>query len=531
MSSFRPRTLGEYLQLVWRRRLLLLVVIALVATSAFLVIAGLPDLFQSNASVVVAGKEEDRHTIAARVATLIERINSRSFLEPLIQRHNLYPREVANGTTEVAVNRMRKDIKVDTHYRGDNPETLTISYRNTDPVVAKEVATDLVSTFGKMNEAVERHADERSNQINSELAQIETRLSQLGQQSAMVAARSRAAASRQSAFNAVRAQRVAAESSLETLGDREYALEKQISEQKERIAEQEKLARTAPGDARSGSSYGVLLVRKAELEAQLKDYSSQYTDKNPKIVQTRTQLAEINRQVVQLSTATGQDGSAINSPEARELRSMQRELSRSETELEVTRRELDRKRKAVAGSADAAAAGGSAQLARFASAGSDAAIPNIAVETDKDRLRDRYNALLRQQDDVERARHAQAGLDPGVFQIVDLPSEPRVPAGPDRWKLRLIAMALALIAGFVVVAAVEIPRLAAIRDDRDVRYYLGIPVVAQIPESFTPQERGRARRLLAARTLGLFLLACALVPGLVMILNQLRIFHLIGNRW
>src|SRR5207247_317149 len=112
------------------------------------------------------------------------------------------------------------------------------------------------------------------------------------------------------------AQRLAAESSVETLSDKQYTLERQIVEQKRQVAEEEKLAALAPrtGGARAGSSYGVLLVRKAELEAQLKEYSTQYTAKNPKVMQARTQLAEIDRQLAQLEAADGQGAGAGSTP-------------------------------------------------------------------------------------------------------------------------------------------------------------------------------------------------------------------------
>src|SRR5882672_3373826 len=128
MSSFRPRTFAEYLQIIWRRRLLFLMVSGLVFVSTFIVIAGIADLYQSSASVVVAGKEEDRQAISSRVATITERINSRAFLEPVIERHGLYKSDVADGKIDLAVNRLRRDIKTETKYRGDNPETLTVAY-------------------------------------------------------------------------------------------------------------------------------------------------------------------------------------------------------------------------------------------------------------------------------------------------------------------------------------------------------------------------------------------------------------------
>src|SRR5215216_4523423 len=169
MSSYRPRTLTEYLQVIWRRKLLFFLVAAVLLISTFIVIARIPDVFQSSASVVVAGKQEDRQVIASRVATITERINSRSFLEPLIERHGLYPESASRGAIEASVNRMRRDIKVSTKYRGDNPEMLTITFRHTDPNVAKDVTTDLVSTFEKMNQAVENQTVEQVTSVNSEL--------------------------------------------------------------------------------------------------------------------------------------------------------------------------------------------------------------------------------------------------------------------------------------------------------------------------------------------------------------------------
>jgi uncharacterized protein involved in exopolysaccharide biosynthesis len=494
----------------------------LIAT--YVAISRIPNVYQSSGSVVVASKQEDRNAIASRVTTITERLSSRSFLQPVIERHSLYPNEMGRGAIEAAVGRMRKDIKIDAKYRGDYPEMITIAFRNPDPVVAKEVATDLVSTFSNMNQAMEQEIADQSGQIASELAEIEGRMSQLGQRSAITAARSRAASMMRGDFNATRAQRAAAESSIETLNDRQFALQRQIAEQQNQIAEQEKLVKSAPRDVRSGSSYGVLLVRKAELEAQLKDYMAQYTEKNPKVTQTQTQIAEINRQIAQLSSGGEQDGAAPDSSEARELRSLRRELANKQTELAIVQRELERKKQVLTTTPNVSAA--SAPVSS-----SDAPIANISTETDTQRLRDRYTSLLRKKDALEQTRMAAAGLDPGIFQIIDMPAEPQSPSGPDRFRLQLIGLALALALGFVVAAAAEAPRLFEVRNDRDVEYYLGAPVIALIPESFTPFERGRSRSLMLMRRVGLAVVLVALVPCLIFLLNHFRIFQVLASRW
>ena len=522
MPSFRPRTFTEYLQLIWQRKLLFFLVTLAMLLATFVIVRRIPDQYQSKASIVIAGGQDDRAVTAARVATITEKVYSRDFLEPLILRHNLYPKEVERGAIESAVGRMRKDIKVDTKFRGDYPESLTIAYRNPNPEAAQAVAADLVAAFGTMNQAIAGRIDDEAAKVSDELNQLEARLGQLGQQRAINVARSRVASQSRGSFDASRAQRQAAESSVEALTDKQYALQQQIAETKRQIAEQEKLVKAAPRDVKSGSSYGILLVRKAELEAQLKDYQSQYTDKHPKVVQTQTQIAELNRQMAALK-AGEQSDAAPDSGEARELRSLQRELANKQTELGIVERELGRKQQkldstpAVAASAPAAAA--------------SAPITDIANETSAAKLGDRYTYLLRRQDDLRLSRGSTAGLDPGIFQIVDRPAVPQSPSGPDRSKLLLIGMVMALSLGLLAAIASQAPRLFEVRDDRDVNYYLGAPVIALIPESLTPAERGRQRTMTLARRGLLLLLALVLVPGFILLLNQIGLFQLLAGKW
>jgi protein tyrosine kinase modulator len=524
MGSIRARSFSEYLQMIWRRRLLLLLVTSAVLIAAYIVIDRLPDIYEARASVVVTGKHEDRQAIADRVAAVSERLTSRQYLETVAQRHTLPAGTTRSATIEGAVNRMRKDIKLDIQRRGEFPEMLSIKYRNSDPQIAKDVTTDLVSVFGNMNEAVEKQMADEATALNTELNQIEARIDELSLKRA--ASRGGSGGPRID-FNALRAERTAAASSIDTLTDKQFALERQIAEQKRTIADQQKIVKSAPSEARSNSSYGVLLVRKAELEAQLKDYATQYTDKNPKVAQAQMQLGEINRQIAQLS-AGNQEGPA-NSAEARELRTLQRELARMETELEVTQRELNRKKQALA-SVPSGAGLSTTPLVAGASSGGGSSEPNLAVGSEYDRLKDRYEAILKRQESIQYARTTSAGLDPGLFQIVDMPAVPQAPVGPDRTKLMLLALLLAVVLGLAVAVAFEIPGLFSIRDDRDVEYYLGAPVIVLIPETLTPSERGRTRRLLVTRTIGFLLLAAVLVPALVLLLNNLRVFHVLAGR-
>lgn len=525
MASIRPRSFSEYLQLFWRRKWLFLFAAGATMLAAFVIINRLPDTYESKATVVVTGKQDERQALADRVAAVRERLSSRSLLETVAQKHLLA--DSANAETlDSTVNRLRKDTKVDTFMRGDFPERLVLTYRNHDPQVAKEVTSELVAVFGNMNEALAKQLTEQSEALNGELNEVENRLNQLSQQHSV--RRGSGVSRPRIDINAVRAERAAAASSIEALTDKQFSLEREIAQQKQQIAEQQKIVKAAPSEARSTSSYGVLLVRKAELEAQIKEFAAQYTDKNPKVLQARTQLQEINHQIAQLNV-DGQSGSPANSSEARELRTLERELSRMETEMAITQRAIERKQQALASSPAAASVASAAPLISAPAVASGDSEPSMAG-SDADRLKNRYESLLRRQERLEYARMTAAGMDPGLFQIVDLPTVPQLPSGPDRGKLLGLALALALFVGLLTVMAFEVPRLFSIRDDRDVEYYLGAPVIVLIPESVTPSENGRARRLLAMRVVGMLLLAAVIVPAMIFLLNNLRVFQLLASR-
>jgi uncharacterized protein involved in exopolysaccharide biosynthesis len=522
MASLRPRSIAEYAQILWRRKWLIFLIGATMLIATFLVIADIPDVYESRASVVVAGRQEDRQAIAARVAAITEGMVSRSFLADLAQRHGLGRN--SGSVTDATINRVRKNIALETKWRDDRPEKFAIAYRNTNPATARAVAADLVSLFDKMNQQIENQNSQEAAAVRTEIAEVESRLDEISRERTAASAYRSATGRAFSVATAARAQREAANASLATLSDKQYALEQQIAEQKAQIAEQEKILKNAASDVRANSSYGVLLVRKAELEAQLKDYTAQYTDKNPKVTQARNQLAEINRQIAELSAGGGSGGPA-NSAEARELRSLNRELARMRIELGVVLREIERKK---LGAGSVAVGQVSAPGPVAAATGSAEAAPQTQAELD--RLRSRYEYLLKRQDSLKSLQPTAAGLGPGLFQLVDAPAEPQLPVAPDRFRLKLFAVGLSLVVALLIVALLELPHLFRIRDDRDVEYYLDAPVLALIPEVTTPSERTRSQRLLVARGLGVLLLVAILVPSFFVLLNSLQLFQLFSGR-
>ena len=525
MSRLRTRNFGEYAQLFARRKALIFFISITMLTSTLFVIRGLPNLYESEALVIVSGHQDDRYAAGARIAAVVQQLTSRSTLKSLIRNLSLYdPLNDLDGS----VDQMRKAIKLDTKLRTDSPgfpESFTIGYRYTDRTITQRVVAELVSTFEATNREIERQISESASAVSSEMEDIEARLNQMSRErlSAMTGGDTADIAA---SVSTARTRQLALLSSIDDLNDKLFSLQRQIEAQKQQIEEQQQLLRSAPVAAgvRSGSSYGILLVRKAELEAQIKEYASQYTDKNPKLAQARGQLAEIKQQIDQLEAGGGSaDAASVSSPEAVELRNLRRGLAQMQIQLQVTERDLERKKAAVAVLANSE--GGKA----LAASSGDALLAREQAGAEYKRLQDRYSSLVGKLDSLNKQR-LSAPNDGSLFRVVDPPSLPQLPAAPNKLMLELLALAASLGLGLLAAAALEFPRLFFIHDHRDVDFYLGVPVLGLIPETLTPVEHGRRRRLRLAGAVLKWLAVVILVPAIVFLLEKLQLFQLIAYR-
>lgn len=535
MGNFRPRNPFEYLRILWRRKWLIILFATAMLIATYVAMKPVPNVYEAKALIAIALQSSDeRNAVDIQVAMVNQYLLSRSNLGPLVKRYSLY--NVNSSTTptvnkeakmEAAVQQLRKEIKLETKLRDyypQFPESFTITYRHTDPLITQQVTNDLASFFNNTNEMMEKQAIEEAKSLDLAISEVEGRIKQINQQ--------RSASQSSGNLNTIRMQRASLSAAIDSLSDKEYALSQQIAEQKRQVGEQEKIAKASPANdsVRGSSSYGVLLVRKAQLEAQLKDYLTQYTEKNTKVIQTRNEIAEVNRQLTALDTAGSQNGTAPISNEIRELRSLQREQARLETDLEITQRELSRKRAALAILPDV---GGVAGLVPTAPDGGI----NIPADNAKDLelsseynlLFNRYTSLTERRDSLKRGGSAKSGIDAALFRVVDRASIPQIPVAPDRMKMMLIAFVISLVMGLVVAVMVELPQMTLIHDDLDVQFYLGAPVIAMIPETLTPAESGRRRRLFMMRALGILLLAASLVPVFTIILKKLQVFQMLAK--
>src|SRR5215475_11551163 len=467
MGIMRPRGPFEYLGILWRKKLLILLVGASASIATLQIIRRIPNVYESHALIVISNQgngNDDRSPSSPPLAALTQRMTSQANLTEIVRRYDLYHQTPGVAPDPgAAVERLRKAIKIDIkmrNYYPEAPESLTVSYRYNDPVIAQRVVADLISIFEQTNSAIGLQAATELERFHAQVAEIESQLKELAPQRDLALLRS---GSLNNAPAAARAQRLAASDSIGALGDKEFTLTRQIDEQKRQIAEQQKLVSSAAPAARlaTNSAYGVLLARRAEVEGQIRDLSGSATEKNPKMIQARSQLAAINQEIARLEEASGANpGAALNSasPEARELRAMRRELQRLENDLEVARRDLSRK---------------TLSLKELPNEDPNAGLKEVAstarlneAKTEYDRLMGRYNWLMDRQDSLQKL-FGNDGRKGEVFQVVDPPLAQPTPIAPNRLLLKLVGLGIALALGLLITSAREIPRLFLIHNDRD----------------------------------------------------------------
>ncbi len=490
--------------------------------STIYIVRRVPNLYESRASVAITAPTTDERLVQAVPYNLLTlQLTSRGNLEQLLERYNLYP-DIKDQDT--AIKKLEKAIKIDTKMRSfpETPDSVTISFRHHDPLSAQRVVTDLISPFEDANVQSTMMALEEQRLLDARIRDVEENLKKMGPQRGSSAIRDALSRAREDAQNN-KNQRVAIESTIESLTERRFGLERQISEVKKQIADQKISVRSSASTQSllGNPAYGALHVKKIDLESLIKENDGQLTPKHPKMIALRTQLADINRQIdrFERDATTGKGVDQRMSPEYSDLRQLERELSRLSIDLEVVDHEMSQKTKNLLRLPNTDPGRLAAQESSM----------DLLIGTDYDRLVNQKNFLQDRKDELMKRNTGRRPESP-LFRIVNKPNYPESPEAPNRLLLLLVAAGISFMFGAAIVMAFEFPKLFSINDDRDIEYYLGTPILALIPESTTPIERIRQQRLRWSRGLALLLFAAALVPAMILLLNRLQFFQFLGSK-
>ena len=506
--EFRQRTPGEYVQILWRRKWLIVLPAIAIATAITLVVLRLPNVYESSTLLIV----KPPTISSAFVPTLSDvdltmRINnisqiaaSRSSLEPLILRYDLYREERQQGVPmESIVERMRADMSVHIDTSRNVTNAFRISYRARDPRQTQVVTRELASKYvNGQTTSLAVETQQGKEFFEKQLAEVKAQLDEVDQRRIqyMIQNRDNLPSQGQSLIgrlSGLRSQQAALITDIGRMRDQRAAMTGQMNDIMQQMQRDQEDYIEMGSDPRQSPAYGQLAQRKAQLEAELEEMLLTLKPQNPDVKKVQAQIDATKRAMDEMVSQSDARLAAIKERLAKrpDLR-----INNLKRQLEFFDSEFARQQKAL----DAT----SSEIAEIESRVNNvpgAEIGLVSLNREYETKKAYYDDLLRKKQQIDLAGAANTEAKTETIQVVDPANLPQQPIAPQRPRLLLTGILLGLGVGLAFAAAFEVPRLLTIQTKDDAEHYTGLPVLISVPELMTPQEARsipRRRMLLVA---------------------------------
>jgi succinoglycan biosynthesis transport protein ExoP len=456
----------------------------------------LPDLYESQATVVIerpqvadtavgGGGPNDLET---RLQTIREQVLSRARLWALIEKLDLYADVRHRAPQEAVVGQMRKDVTIE--YRGieqrNQPGWTTafaIGYRGRDPQKVADVANALAQA------SVEENQARRTEQTRGT---AEFLRAQLDQVKARIDAQERRVSGYKMRYSDELSE--SRETAMNTLQRLSFQLDRNIDSQertRDRLALLDRPVATG-GRADVPETDEQRLVR---LRAERADLTQRFTEKYPDVVALSGEIEALERKL----RASPPRQAADDVPEpgseraALERRQLQGELKRLQDE--------ERRLRPMIGDYQG-------RLENMPKR--DVELQSLSADTSS--LRDQYETLLKRYTDASLAERVEERQRGETLAVLDPAVTPKLPVAPNRQ--RLLMMALLFSLGLAVAAVLVADRFdTTFHSVDDVRSFTTLPILVAVPRIVSHGDRVRQAAWAVAATSVLLVVVGVVVFG------------------
>ena len=549
--EFRQRSTGEYLQIVKRRKWLLVLPTLAVFIAIFWVVRGLPNYYESTAFLIlkppaisekVAPSLTDED-LSQRLQSINQAVLSRSSLEPMIGKYHLYQAEKDAGMPmEQIVDKMKRNVKVEQE-KTDREKTagFRITYRDNDPKVAQIVTADLANKYVNAQVTASTQSAETTKEfIDNQMSQAKSNLDALEKERLRIMTQN---------IDTLPASGQGLIAQLDGLHRREETISKDketLILEKGRINESirslnsqmrliedygQKETQDAVAQAtriEDSPAYAQLVQKRAEIGAKLENLKKQYRDKHPDIIQAQTDIEKINEEIEALKKNTNERVQQATQSTTRkaELQKKNLEIERDKTQSQIGQIDTQLQNN------DEEMRRNSEQITALEAKINT--IPNVqvaleAIENQYQSAKLNYDGILKKYNEAQQQVQRETNAQGESISIVDEASLPQSPANASKKPFFILMGAgLGLFLGLILVAIVEGPRLFKIQSIEDTKYYTGLPVLASVPPLLTAHEISWRNGLRLMKVMGGIVIAVISIPLLVMLLQMSHIFERIS---
>lgn len=538
--DFRQRTPAEYAQMLWRNKWVILLPTIAVALAVGYVVWRLPNIYESRSLLSVRPPQISTNSVpqlndadlSARITSIGQVAVSRTSLEPLILKYDLYaPERARKVPMETLVERMQtSDIKVEVdRSRNDKENGFVISFRGRDPQAVRGVTQELAGkyvsgqTSDTQNTAVNTRTffETQLNQLKAELDAIDAR-----RLSYMMAATQSLPSSAQSLISqleGLRSQERTLTTEIGRLGDQRTALTNNLSLVEKKRQDDIANVRDQMTDPITTPAYAQFSNRLSSLKSELNNMLTvgRLRPKNPEVTAKKNEIAQVEGEMKAMLAAH----EASVETRVKQLQG-QTDISGEtiKNNLKLITGEIERQRRSLAETN-----AGIAQIGARLNQVPGTTVQLEAIEREYNTKKVLYDDFLKQKANADIEVNVAVNSQGETIQVIDPANLPTAPIAPKRQVLLVMGLGLGLCLGLMLAFAREAPALLKVNTTPDAEHYTGLPVLISVPMIRTAAEaRNRRIKHLALAAAGIAI-AVLSVPALIFALKLTRIFETISG--
>lgn len=477
--------LPEQLAGIWNRRKWLMILAFLFTFPAGVaLVLALPPLYRSSTTLLLGqgdissalvNASTSNESVAARLDVINKAILSRSRLQELIERFDLYP-QFRDQPVPVVIDRLRKDIGIRQEaaatqtWQQEPTITLTLSYQSQDPQLAADVANELAALYGQENQNLLLTRSQRTAEfLRRQLDDVSARLREAEQRIRDFRNENLRQLPEQQSLSLATLEQLNAE--LRMNGDAQLAL----MERRDSLL----AGGNALGILSSGSSVAQMANASglSELDAlrlELQSLRSRFTDRHPDVIRLQNEIKRIEAEPPPAPrNARSNNGEAQGNATARR----RPEIDAIDQELAVLNEERDSLRSRIT------------ELQQRIETSPGLTQELLTLNHDYNTIREQHMSLqglyeeARLTASMEQEQNSQ-------FQVLEPAIPASAPMAPAR--LRIIVMGFILSVGFACALAVMAEQFdTSFHTLQEVRAFTRLPVLGAIARIETTREKFR----------------------------------------
>jgi succinoglycan biosynthesis transport protein ExoP len=472
-------SLGAYIDVLFRHRLAFVCTLLVGIVLTLLAVIVLPNVYVSSTLVTIEPQEVPAQYVSGsttghiqdRLKILSEKALSRTRLETIVNRFNLYPRRRANqmGLAQLTTY-MRNDVslvvtKEDDHVSGGSFE---LSFEYGDPVIAQQITAQLANGF------IEEDRRDRMRQaatttafLDDRLAAAREKLEEKGKEIRDFKDRYQGSLPQDLQVN------------LQTLsslqGRLQSANEAEVAIDERRAQLDRDLADTRNTTVSSGGGRTTAIspeARLASMEAELVELRSRYSDRYPDVVDLQAQIAALKDRLKQKPNDDTDDALTQFDAGFRTARDqIAVEQGRLNSEIENVKGQIALYQRRISETP--------AHQQEYNRLNRDYTVMNTE-----------YHSLLNKRLAAQSSQSLEERNEGEHFRVVDQANLPRSPERPDKIAVAIGGVSISLLAAFGIAFALFFTD-TSFKNVDEVMEGCGLRVAVTIPQLARPTHRYR----------------------------------------